>query len=33
MIRYRPLFDVDIAHDYFLSRGNVVIEAQPDADQ
>lgn len=33
MIRYRPLFDVDIAHDYFLSRGDVVVEAQPDADQ
>ena len=33
MIRYRPLFDVDMAHDYFLSRGDVVIEAQPDADQ
>ena len=29
MIRYRPLFDVDIAHDYFLSRGDVVLEAQP----
>ena len=33
MIRYRPLFDVDIAHDYFLSRGDVVLEAQPDADR
>lgn len=27
MIRYRTLFQVDIAHDYFLSRGNVVFEA------
>lgn len=33
MIRYRPLFHVDIAHDYFLSRGDVVFEAQPDADR
>jgi hypothetical protein len=33
MIRYRPLFQVDIAHDYFLSRGDVVFEAQPDADR
>jgi hypothetical protein len=33
MIRYRPLFDVDIAHDYFLSHGNVVFEAQTDADR
>jgi hypothetical protein len=33
MIRYRPLFDVDIAHDYFLSRGDVVREAQADADR
>jgi hypothetical protein len=32
MIRYRPLFDVDIAHDYFLSRGDVVLEAQADVD-
>jgi hypothetical protein len=28
MIRYRTLFQVDIAHDYFLSRGDVVFEAQ-----
>jgi hypothetical protein len=33
MIRYRPLFAVDIAHDYFLSRGDVVFEAQADADR
>lgn len=33
MIRYRPLFHVDIAHDYFLSRGDVVVEAQTDADR
>ncbi len=33
MIRYRPLFDVDIVHDYFLSRGEVVREAQPDAER
>lgn len=33
MIRYRPLFQVDIAHDYFLSRGDVVFEAQPEADR
>ena len=33
MIRYRPLFHVDIAHDYFLSRGDVVFEAQADADR
>jgi hypothetical protein len=33
MIRYRPLFDVDIAHDYFLSRGDVVLEAQADVDR
>jgi hypothetical protein len=32
MISYRPLFDVDIAHDYFLSRGDVVLEAQADVD-
>lgn len=31
MIRYRPLFHVDIAHDYFLSRGDVVFEAHADA--
>ena len=33
MIRYRPLFQVDVAHDYFQSRGDVVLEAQPDADR
>src|SRR6185437_5406193 len=33
MIRYRPLFAVDIAHDYFLSRGDVVFEAQADTDR
>ncbi|MFD1295321.1 hypothetical protein ACFQ4Q_01580 [Lysobacter gummosus] len=33
MIRYRTLFEVDIAHDYFLSRGEVVLEAQSDADR
>ena len=33
MIRYRPLFAVDIAHDYFLSRGDVVLEAQADVDR
>ena len=33
MIRYRPLFNVDIAHDYFLSRGDVVLEAHADADR
>ena len=33
MIRYRPLFAVDIAHDYFQSRGDVVFEAQADADR
>jgi hypothetical protein len=33
MIRYRPLFDVDIAHDYFLSRGDVVREAQAEVDR
>jgi hypothetical protein len=31
MIRYRQCFQVDIAHDYFLSRGDVVWEAQNDA--
>ena len=31
MIRYRELFRVDIAHDYFLSRGDVISEAQSDA--
>jgi len=33
MIRYRTLFDVAIAHDYFQSRGDVVFEAQADADR
>jgi hypothetical protein len=33
MIRYRPLFQVDIAHDYFLSRGDVVSEAQAAAER
>ena len=33
MIRYRRLFDVEIAHDYFLSRGDAVLEAQADADR
>ncbi len=33
MIRYRPLFHVDIAHDYFLSRGDVVLEAHTDAER
>lgn len=33
MIRYRPLFHVDIAHDYFLSRGDVVVEAQAEVDR
>lgn len=33
MIRYRPLFHVDIAHDYFLSRGDVVFEALSDTDR
>ena len=31
MIRYRSLFDVDIEHDYFLSHGEVVFEALPQA--
>lgn len=31
MIRYRQCFQVDIAHDYFLSRGDVVWEAQSEA--
>lgn len=31
MIRYRQCFRVDIAHDYFLSRGDVVSEAQNEA--
>lgn len=33
MIRYRTLFQVDVAHDYFLNRGNVVFEAQANAEQ
>jgi hypothetical protein len=33
MIRYRSLFAVDIGHDYFLSRGDVVLEAQADGDR
>lgn len=33
MIRYRTLFEVDIVHDYFVNRGEVVIEAQPDEDR
>jgi hypothetical protein len=33
MIRYQPLLQVDIAHDYFLSRGSAVFEAQPEADR
>ncbi len=33
MIRYRPLFHVEIAHDYFLSHGDVVLEANADADR
>lgn len=33
MIRYRTLFQVDVTHDYFLNRGNVVFEAQASADQ
>jgi hypothetical protein len=33
MIRYRPLFDVAIGHDYYLSRGDVVFEAQADSDR
>lgn len=33
MIRYRTLFEVDLVHDYFTSRGEVVIEAQADADR
>jgi hypothetical protein len=33
MTRYRSLFAVDIAHDYFLSRADVVFEAQADADR
>jgi hypothetical protein len=33
MIRYRPLFEVAISHDYFLSRGATVFEAQRAAEQ
>ncbi len=33
MIRYQPLLQVDIVHDYFLSRGSAVFEAQPEADR
>lgn len=33
MIRFRTLFQVDIAHDYFLSRGSIVFEAQAEADR
>lgn len=33
MIRYRTLFEVDIAHDYFTSQGDVVLEAQTDAER
>ncbi len=33
MISYRPLFRVNLPHDYFLSRGDVVLEAQPSPDQ
>lgn len=33
MIRYQPLLQVEILHDYFLSRGSTVFEAQPKADQ
>jgi hypothetical protein len=33
MIRYRPLLHVEIAHDYFMSRGDVVLEANTDADR
>ncbi|MBN8738029.1 MAG: hypothetical protein BGP24_02465 [Lysobacterales bacterium 69-70] len=33
MIRYRTLFEVDIAHDYFTSRGEIVLDAQSDADR
>jgi hypothetical protein len=33
MIRYQPLLQVDIMHDYFLSRGMAVFEAQPEADR
>jgi hypothetical protein len=33
MSSYRTLFQVDIAHDYFLSRGEVVFEALSAAEQ
>jgi len=33
MIRYRALFEVAISHDYFLSRGTTVFEAQRAVDQ
>ncbi len=33
MIRYRTLFQVDISHDYFLSRGDQVLESLPPADR
>lgn len=29
MIRYRPLFQVHISHDYFRNVGDVIFEAQP----
>lgn len=32
-ISYRPLFQVDIAHDYFLGRGDSVFEALSTSDQ
>jgi hypothetical protein len=33
MIRFRPLFQVELFHDYFLNRGNVMFEAQPEEDR
>lgn len=33
MIRYQTLLQVDIMHDYFLSRGSAVFEAQPETDR
>jgi hypothetical protein len=33
MSRYQPLFSVDIAHDYFLNRGEAVFEANANADR
>ncbi|MFO1418190.1 MAG: hypothetical protein U1E83_05920 [Methylotetracoccus sp.] len=33
MTRYLPLFRVDLLHDYFLSRGRAVFEAQSEADR